>query len=131
VQATEVRRLAYTPAQAAQALGVGRSRLYRLLPYLDTIELPWGGTLIPVDELERLLDRRRRCARPQRLPVATGRPAALPAEVVDRIRTERGGGRSFGQIARDLNADRTPTAHGGRRWWPSTVRSVLIRSAPP
>jgi hypothetical protein len=25
-----------------------------LLPYIDTIELPWGTKLIPVDELERL-----------------------------------------------------------------------------
>jgi predicted DNA-binding protein (UPF0251 family) len=26
-------------------------------------------------------------------------------------------------------ADRVPTAHGGRRWWPSTVRAVLRASA--
>jgi Recombinase len=125
----EVRRLAYTPTQAAQALGMGRSRLYRLLPYLDTIELPWGGTLIPVDELERLLDQRRRRARPQPLPGAAGRPARLPAAVVDRIRAERAEGKSLHQIAQGLNADSTPTAHGGRQWWPSTVRAVNLRSS--
>jgi hypothetical protein len=26
-------------------------------------------------------------------------------------------------------ADRVPTAHGGRRWWPSTVRAVLLRAS--
>ena len=30
------------------------------------------------------------------------------------------------QIARDLNAAETPTAHGGAQWWPSTVRAVLV-----
>jgi hypothetical protein len=28
-----------------------------------------------------------------------------------------------------LNSAGTPTAHGGKRWWPSTVRSVLSRSS--
>ena len=28
---------------------------------------------------------------------------------------------------RELNAAGTPTAHGGARWWPSTVRAVLDR----
>jgi hypothetical protein len=32
------------------------------------------------------------------------------------------------QIARELNATGTPTAHGGAQWWPSTVRAVLRRS---
>jgi hypothetical protein len=32
---------------------------------------------------------------------------------------------------RALNQDGVPTAHGGRQWWPSTVRAVLIRSTPP
>src|SRR5262249_21758513 len=27
-----------------------------------------------------------------------------------------------------LNADLTPPAHGGSRWWPSTVRAVLQRA---
>jgi nucleotide-binding universal stress UspA family protein len=129
-RATEVeRRLAYTPAQAARALGVGRSTLYRLLPYVDTVELPWGGTLIPVDELERLLAERRRPPRRRRRPNATGRPPTLPTDVVERIRVGRAEGKSLRQIAAELNADGTPTAHDGMRWWPSTVRSVLIRAA--
>ena len=32
------------------------------------------------------------------------------------------------EIARALTAEGVPTAHGGRKWWPSTVRAVLVRS---
>jgi hypothetical protein len=34
---------------------------------------------------------------------------------------------SLAEIARRLNADGVPTGHGGRAWWPSTVRAVLVR----
>jgi Recombinase len=46
---------------------------------------------------------------------------------VQRIRAERAAGKSLGQIARELNASGTPTAHEGAQWWPSTVRAVLWR----
>ena len=49
----------------------------------------------------------------------------LPDDVVSRIAVEYDAGKSLGQIARDLNADGVPTAHGGAQWWPSTVRVVL------
>jgi DNA invertase Pin-like site-specific DNA recombinase len=55
-----------------------------------------------------------------------GRPRQMPAEVVDRIRREREGGVSLPRIAAGLNADKVPTAQGGKRWYPSTVRAVLI-----
>ena len=58
---------------------------------------------------------------------AARRPAAVPAELVRHIEAEHAAGKSLRQIARDLNASQTPTAHGGAQWWPSTVRSVLIR----
>jgi hypothetical protein len=128
-EARHVERLAYTRAQAAAALGIGRSSLYRhVLPFVETIELGSGTRLIPVDELERFVAERRRPApgAPATLP-RPGRPPALPAEVVKRIRRARAEGRSLAQIARDLNATGTPTAHGGARWWPSTVRSVRDR----
>ncbi len=54
-EAGRVERLAYTRSQAAEALGISRSTLNRLLPFLETVELPWGTKLIPVDEVERLL----------------------------------------------------------------------------
>ena len=124
-------RLAYTRSQAAQALGISPSTMRRLLPYLETIELPWGGTLIPVDELERLACERRQAALARRPPAPPGRKPSVPPKVLARIRAARAAGRSFRQIAADLNADKTPTAHGGRQWWPSTVRALLARSGSP
>jgi predicted DNA-binding protein (UPF0251 family) len=128
-EAERVERLAYTRSQAAQALGISRSTLRRLLPYIETIELPWGASLIPVDELERLATDRRRAARPRLKQAPRGRRPVVPLEVAQRIRDERFRGRSFRQIADDLNAARIPTAHGGEKWWPSTVRAVLQRGA--
>lgn len=126
-EASRVERLAYTRTQAAEALGISRSTLNRLLPFVELVELPWGTKLVPVDELERLLRERRRSARRRAEPVTRGRPRALAPELVRRIRAERAAGKSLASIAAELNASGTPTAHGGRRWWPSTVRAVLRR----
>jgi DNA invertase Pin-like site-specific DNA recombinase len=129
-EAASVERLAYTRSQAAQALGISRSTLRRLLPYIETIEMPWGTSLIPVDELEQLAAERRRPTPPSRHVAAPkGRKPSVPAEVVERIRAHRSAGRSLRQIADALNADRIPTAHGGERWWPSTVHALLWRAA--
>ena len=128
--AIRVERLAYTRTQAAEALGVSRSTFNRrILPLVETIEMPWGARLIPVDELQRLTTERRRRARAQAQPAADpGRPATLALRIVERIRAEHAAGRSLGQIARELNTDQVPTAHGGAQWWPSTVRAVLRRT---
>ena len=128
-EATRVERLAYTRTQAAEALGISRSTFdRRLLPYVETVAMPWGLRLIPVDELERLVAERRRPPRENsRLTRAPGRPAALVPEVVKRIHAARAAGKSLAQIARDLNASDTPTAHRGRQWWPSTVRAIVLR----
>jgi hypothetical protein len=129
-EATRVERLAYTRARAAEALGISRSTFdRRVLPYIETVEMPWGARLIPADELERLVAERRRAPRQVTPPPSPpGRPAALAPDIVKRIRAEHAAGKSLAQIARDLNATGTPTAHGGRQWWPSTVRTVLVRS---
>jgi hypothetical protein len=125
-EAPNVERLAYTRTQAAQALGIGRSTFScRVLPYVETVETPWGTKLIPADELERVLTEWRRPTRPRRTPERTGRPPAVVPDVAQRIRDSRAAGLSLRQIADRLNADGTPTAHGGARWWASTVRSVL------
>ena len=100
-------------------------------PTSTTVEMPWGAKLIPVDELERLLAEQRRAAKPRPVPPARGRPPLLPAEVIERIRTERAEGASLHLIAAGLNADGIPTAHGGKQWWPSTIRSALTRTRPP
>jgi Recombinase len=131
-EATSVERLAYTRSQAAAALGLSRSTfIRRVLPYVETIEMPWGTKLIPADELDRLLAEQRRAAKPRPAPAARGRPRLVPAEIIKRIRSERAAGKSLHQIAADLNADQIPTAHGGAKWWPSTIRSALTRMNPP
>lgn len=78
-----------------------------MLPFVETIEMPRGTRLVPVDELRRL----------------------LAAERVGRIRVEYAAGKSLRQIALELNTSGTPTAHGGAQWWPSTIRAILRRGA--
>ena len=128
-EATRVDRLAYTRTQAAQALGVSRSTFdRRVLPHVETVEMPWGARLIPADELERLVaDGRRPAQTPRPAAASPGRPAAVPPDIVQRVRAGHAAGQTLAQIARDLNRIGTPTSHGGRRWWPSTVRAVLSR----
>jgi DNA invertase Pin-like site-specific DNA recombinase len=60
--------------------------------------------------------------------VKLGRPRSLPDEVRSRIVKERKRGATLTAIANDLNSDGVATAQGGRRWWPSTVRTVLAAS---
>ncbi len=124
-----IARLTYTREEAAQALGISLATLdRRVIPAITTISTEWGRRLVPAAELDRYLAARSEQPRPQapdRNP--RGRPPALPADVVDRIRNAHALGRSLGSIARELNHDRVPTAQGGRQWWPSTVRAVLER----
>lgn len=129
-EATRVERLAYTRTQAAAALGISRSTFNRrVLPFIETVEMPWGTKLILVDELKRLIGERRRPAQARAQLSTPGRPRVLAPELVDLIQAERAAGRSLGQIANDLNNRQVPTAHGGARWWPSTIRSVLSRAS--
>ena len=60
--------------------------------------------------------------------VRLGRRPALPTRVVKRIKREREKGATLAAIADGLNTDGIPTAHGGERWWPATVRTVLRRA---
>jgi len=60
--------------------------------------------------------------------VRLGRPPLLPAEVVDRIVSARELGVSWSAI-RALDTDGVPTAQGGARWYPATVRAVYLAAA--
>jgi hypothetical protein len=128
----DVDLLAYSRKQAAEALGVSISTIdRRLVPFVNTVKTPWGQRLIPVAELERFV---REHLEPPRGPSergTAGRPPKLPCRVIERIRLEYARGRGLADIARKLNEEGVPTAHGGRQWWPSTVRAVLVRSSPP
>jgi hypothetical protein len=131
--ADDVERLAYTREEAAEALGISLATLdRRVVPVIATVETEWGRRLIPVSELERYLAERTTPPRAERRPPkGSGRKASVPPELVERIGAEHASGSSLGEIARRLSADRVPTAQGGRQWWPSTVRSVLVRSSSP
>jgi len=126
-----VERLVYSREQAAQALGVSLATLdRRVLPVIATVKTEWGARLIPAPELERYLSERREEPRfPRRRATRSGRKPGLPPDIVARIRREHAHGASFAQIARRLNLDGIPTAQGGRQWWRSTVRAVLLRAA--
>jgi Recombinase len=126
----DVERLAYSRKQAAEARGVSLSTIdRRLVPAVSTVKTPWGQRLIPVAELERFVREHLEPARARVERRPAGRPPTLPRSVVDRIRLDYGRGRSLGEIARSLTEEGIPTAHRGRRWWPSTVRSVLLRAS--
>jgi Recombinase len=95
------------------------------VPTIDTVETPWGQRLIPVSELERFV---REHLEPRRAPVArrpAGRPPSLPEVIVERIRLAYARGQTLAQIAQALTSEGVATAHGGRLWWPSTVRAVF------
>jgi DNA invertase Pin-like site-specific DNA recombinase len=57
-----------------------------------------------------------------------GRPPSMAPYVIKRIRSERAAGKSLSAIANGLNADRIPTAQGGHRWYPATIRHTLNRT---
>jgi DNA invertase Pin-like site-specific DNA recombinase len=54
-----------------------------------------------------------------------GRPRALPADVVLRVRESRERGETMAAIAAQLNADGVATASGEGQWTTSKVQSVL------
>jgi hypothetical protein len=130
VQADEpVELIVYTREQAAQMLGMSLATLdRRVIPTIATIKTEWGARLIPKDGIDRYLTERTEAPRARRNRVVpSGRRSALPPAVVDRIRREHADGASLAEIARRLTHDGIPTGQGGRQWWPSTVRAVLLR----
>jgi DNA invertase Pin-like site-specific DNA recombinase len=58
--------------------------------------------------------------------VVLGRPRSASRKAVARVRALRSEGLSYAAAAERLTAEGVPTAHGGARWYPSTVRKVLL-----
>jgi DNA invertase Pin-like site-specific DNA recombinase len=56
-----------------------------------------------------------------------GRPPVVSDDVVKRVKAEREKGATLRAIADGLTCDGVPTGHGGRQWYPSTVKSLLTR----
>ena len=61
-------------------------------------------------------------ARGERLGAQPG----LPPEITRRIVMERDQGRTFQAIANGLMADGIPTARGKTRWYPATIKAVVV-----
>jgi len=58
--------------------------------------------------------------------VKLGRRSTLPVDVAERIVAGHQAGQTLAAIARELEADRVPTGQGGQRWYPASVRAVLV-----
>lgn len=56
--------------------------------------------------------------------VRLGRPPVLPLDTVRLITELRSQGWSYAKVAAHLNDEGVATAHGGRSWYPATVRRV-------
>lgn len=55
-----------------------------------------------------------------------GRPRQVPERVLARILRERAAGSGLSQIAKGLERDGVLAPAGGRRWYASTVRSIIL-----
>lgn len=54
-----------------------------------------------------------------------GRPITMPKDLRQRIKRMNARGLGWTAIARKLNDQDVPTAQGGKRWYPSTVRAMF------
>lgn len=61
--------------------------------------------------------------------IRLGRPRCLPEDVALRVAELRDGGATLAAIADQFNSEQVPTARGGKRWYPNTIRAVLNRAA--
>jgi DNA invertase Pin-like site-specific DNA recombinase len=59
--------------------------------------------------------------------VRLGRPTSLPNRISKRLVRLRNCGMTY--QADLMNSEGVPTAQGGVRWYPATVRKVLVRNA--
>lgn len=115
--------------EAAEAVGLSpRTFAERVLPALSLLRTSDGTLLVPQAELDAWKARRPSWQAGLRAVRPRGRPPVLKAAVMARIARERAQGRSLSEIARGLEQDGVPTARGGSRWWPSSVRWALGRS---
>lgn len=57
--------------------------------------------------------------------VHLGRRPKLEESLIARIVAAHESGQNMSSIARDLNAESVPTAHDGREWYASTIKTIL------
>lgn len=59
--------------------------------------------------------------------ITLGRPRSVEQTVVTRIMSEHNSGKSYSAIARDLTSGDVRTPSGAVKWYPATVRDVVLR----
>lgn len=60
-----------------------------------------------------------------------GRAILVPVPIRKRILAEHASGRGWSAIAAALNDDAIPTVHGGAKWYPATVRKMVLSAQLP
>ncbi len=58
-----------------------------------------------------------------------GRQCVVPEAVLARILSRHRAGASYSAIAREPNEDGVATTYGGRAWYPSTIRNLVLSHA--
>lgn len=96
---------------------------------------PFGEAMVAVSaafaQLERrLIGERTRAALAVTKAQGTrlGRESLIEPDLERRIVAEHKQGEGWSEIARMLNSEGVPTTYGGRQWYPSTVRGVVLRA---
>ncbi len=134
--ATKIDRVSRSVADFAALVCRANTRGWALVVLDIGLDLttPMGkftaNVLCAAAELERdMISQRTRegLAAAREKGVRVGAPRTLPDDVADRITELRQGGATLTAIAARLNAEAVPTAKGGDRWWPSSVRAILNR----
>ena len=118
---------------AVDVLNLTKTTEVALVDFPADLTTPAGRMVLTVlagaAELERgLISERTRAAMAEakRRGVHCGRARVMPDEIRARILEAHAAGQSLNAIARSLNTDEIPTAHGGAKWHPATVRRVVL-----
>jgi DNA invertase Pin-like site-specific DNA recombinase len=114
--------------QAAQREGWALIALDLPLDLSTPLGEAMAGVVMTFAQLERrMIGERTRdgLAEKRAAGVRLGRPRLLPDDVRERIVREREEGQTLRVIAQALNDEGVPTAHGGKAWYPSSVRAAL------
>ncbi len=134
--ATKIDRVSRSVADFAALVCRANTRGWALVVLDIGLDLttPMGkftaNVLCAAAELERdLISERTRdgLAAARAKGVKLGGPRSLPEDVAQRITELRQEGATLTGIAHRLNTEGVPTARGGARWYPATVRTVLNR----
>ena len=118
---------------AVDVLNLTKTTEVALVDFPADLTTPAGRMVLTVlagaAELERgLISERTRAAMAEakRRGVHCGRARVMPDEIRARILEAHAAGQSLNAIAREFNDQGVPTAHGGAKWYPATVRRVVL-----